>query len=48
MLRSDLCDYYDAYLVVKAEITVAEPIKAKRTKNVSLKTMHHLLTAFQR
>ena len=25
MLRSDLCDYSDAYIVVKGEITVTEP-----------------------
>ena len=25
LLRSDLCDYSDAYIVVKGEITVTEP-----------------------
>ena len=29
MLRSDLCDYSDAYIVVKGDITVTEPDKAK-------------------
>ena len=29
MLRSDLCDYSDAYIVVKGYITVTEPDNAK-------------------
>ena len=32
MLRSDLCDYSDAYIVVKGVITVIEPENAKRNK----------------
>ena len=31
-LRSDLCDYSDAYIVVKGVITVIEPENAKRNK----------------
>ena len=47
MLRSDLCDFSDAYIVVKGDITVTEPNDAKR--NVfHLKTMHLLSTAFQK
>ena len=30
MLRSDLCDFNDAYIVVKGTITVTEPDNAKR------------------
>ena len=32
MLRSDLCDFSDAYLVVKEVITVTSPNNAKKTK----------------
>ena len=32
MLRSDLCDFSDAYIVVKGTITVTEPDNAKKTK----------------
>ena len=34
MLRSDLCDYSFAYIVVKGTITVTEPDNAKRNKEV--------------
>ena len=37
MLRSDLCDYSDAYIVVKGTITVTDPDNAKRNKSVALK-----------
>ena len=30
MLRSDLCDYSNAYIVVKGTITVIEPDDAKK------------------
>ena len=36
-LRSDLCDYSDAYIVVKGTITVVRPNGAKRNKNVAFK-----------
>ena len=42
MLRSDLCDYSDAYIVVKGTITVTG------NKNIDRKKMLHLLTAYQR
>ena len=29
MLRSDLCDFNDAYIVVKGDITVTDPDNAK-------------------
>ena len=37
MLRSDLCDYSDAYIVVKGTITVVRPNNAKRNKSVAFK-----------
>ena len=37
MLRSDLYDYSDAYIVVKGTITVANPDDAKRNKEVIFK-----------
>ena len=37
MLRSDLCDFSDAYIVVKGIITVTNPNNAKRNKAVAFK-----------
>ena len=37
MLRSDLCDFSDAYIVVKWVITVTNPDNAKRNKAVAFK-----------
>ena len=37
MLRSDLCDFSDAYIVVKGIITVTKPDNAKRKKSVAFK-----------
>ena len=37
MLRADLCDYSDAYIVVKGTITVVRPNNAKRNKEVTFK-----------
>ena len=37
MLRSDLCNYYDAYIVVKETITVTNPNNTKRNKAVAFK-----------
>ena len=37
MLRSDLCDFNDAYIVVKGTITVTNPDNAKRNKPVTFK-----------
>ena len=39
MLRSDLCNYSDAYIVVKGTITVLRPNTAKKTKVLHLKKM---------
>ena len=38
MLRSDLCEYSDAYTVVKGNITVTDPDNAKRNKSVTFKS----------
>ena len=35
MLRSDLCDFSDAYIVVKGTITVTDPDNTKRNKSVA-------------
>ena len=37
MLRSDLCDYSDAYIVVNGTIAVTDPDNAKRNKAVAFK-----------
>ena len=37
MLRSDFCDFSDAYIVVKGIITVVGPNDAKRNKSVTFK-----------
>ena len=37
MLRSDLCSFSDAYIVVKREITVTNLNNAKRNKTVVFK-----------
>ena len=37
ILRSDLCDFSDAYIVVKGDITVTNPNNAKRNKSVTFK-----------
>ena len=37
MLRSDLCDYSDAYIVLKGTITVNNPDNAKGNKAVTFK-----------
>ena len=37
MLRSDLCDFSDAYIIVKGIITVVNPENEKRNKAVAFK-----------
>ena len=37
MLRSNLCDFSDAHIIVKGEITVTNPDDAKRNKAVAFK-----------
>ena len=36
MLRSDLCDFNDAYIVLKGTITVTEPDDAKKNKSSNI------------
>ena len=37
MLRSDLCDYSDSYIVAERDIIVTSPNNAKRNKSVMFK-----------
>ena len=37
MLRSDLCDFNDAYMVVKGTITIGAPNNAKKSTAVAFK-----------
>ena len=48
MLRSDLCDFSDAYIVVKGTIAVTDPDMQKKLKVLHLKIMHHLSITFQK
>ena len=53
MLRSDLCDYSDAYIVVKGITTVTanagvNNIRDKKTDFQHLKIMDHLFLLFQK
>ena len=50
MLISHLCDFNDAYIVVKRTITVSSRNNAKKKKKKKwhLKIMHHLLIASQK
>ena len=38
MLGSDLCNFSNAYIVVKGDITVTEPDNAKRNKSIVFKS----------
>ena len=51
MLRSDLCDYSDAYIVVKETINLLAAVAnemIKLRKMLPLKIMLHLDNAFQK
>ena len=50
MLRSGLCDFNDAYIVVKGIVTVSvdERDRDEMNRQVILKIMHHLFLAFQK
>ena len=49
MLRSDLCDFSDSYIVVEENITLEGDNDAnKKIKILHLKTMHHSSIAFQK
>ena len=47
MLRSNLCDFSDAYIVIKGTIKVNNPDGAKKKRQL-LKTMRHLSTVFKK
>ena len=46
MLRSSLCDYSDAYILVKGNIWVNNTGIAATRTNRNEKVVHHLLTAW--
>ena len=49
MLRSDLCDYSDAYVVVKGRITVADNVSNnQKIKNYPLSIMLHFGHTYQK
>ena len=49
MLRSDLCNFSDAYIVVEGDITLEGDNDANKQKKIlHLKIMHHLLTVPQK
>ena len=48
MLRSDLCDYSNAYIVVKGNITIVRPNNAKRNKSVAFKNNASLITCISK
>ena len=50
MLRSDLCDYSNTYIVVKGIVTFSadERDRDEMNRQVILKNMHHLFLAFQK
>ena len=48
MLRSDLCGFSNAYIVVKGKIIVTNPNNDAYDKKLALKTMHHFLAVFRK
>ena len=50
MIRSDLCDYSDAYILVKGTITVEgdDDDDTKEIENYPLRIMHHLDHAYKK
>ena len=48
MLRSDLCDYSNANIVVKGFITITNPDGTKRNKQQHLKITYHSSIASQK
>ena len=49
MLRTDLCDYFDAYIIVKGDITLEGGNDAnKQNKNLRFRKRHQLAIAFQK
>ena len=48
MLRSDICDFNDAYIVVKGDITVGARNNAKKIKAVAFKINAPFINWFQK
>ena len=48
MVRSDLCDFSDAYIVVTGKITITAPYNDAYDKKLAFKNIHHLLAVFQK
>ena len=48
MVRLDLCNYSDTYIVIKGKIAVEGTNDANKRKNPSLKIMLHLYHAYQK
>ena len=48
MLKSDLCNYSDAYIVVKGTITIITPNNTKKTNVLHLIIMYNSSIAFQK
>ena len=48
MLRSDLCDFSDAYIVAKGIIAVTNPEDAKRNKSVTFKNNAPLINCISK
>ena len=48
ILRSDLCDFSDEYIVVKELLLLLILVMQKEIKQWHLKIMRHLSTAFQK
>ena len=52
MLRSDLCDFSDANIVVKGDVILREAVNRNsidvRNRSLAFKTTQHFLIAYQR
>ena len=48
MLRSDLCDFSDAYIVVKGKITVTNPDNVNYEKNLAFKNNAPLINCISK
>ena len=48
LLRSDLCDFRDAYIVVKGTITVVRPNNTKRNKTIAFKNNAPLINCISK
>ena len=48
MLRPDLCDFSDAYIIVKGAVTVTNPDGAKRNKSIVFKNNAPLINGISK